>query len=149
MQRGWLYINHSANFIKKTWNLGSIPKKDVLVMANVVGVYPGIPHKAGLKKALREVLDKRKEHTILTNELIRMTEFVLKNNHFQFNGQTKQQISGTATGIKFGPPYACLFMDKIETVLLETQELQASVWFRYIDNFFLSGQMVSKNFELF
>ena len=42
-----------------------------------------------------------------------MADFVLKNNYFEFNGQIKQQISGTAIGTKFAPPYACLFMDKI------------------------------------
>ena len=63
-----------------------------------------------------------------------MADFVLKNNYFEFNGQIKQQISGTAIGTKFAPPYACLFMDKIETAFLETQELQPLVWFRYIDS---------------
>ena len=49
------------------------------------------------------------------------------------------------------PPDACLFMDKIETAFLESQVLQHSVWFRYIeakDNF-LSRHMVSKNFNFF
>ena len=52
-----------------------------------------------------------------------MADFVLKNSYFEFNGQIKQQISGSAIGTKFAPPYACLFMDKIETAFLETQEL--------------------------
>ena len=65
-----------------------------------------------------------------------MADFVLKNNCFEFNGQIKQQISGTAIGTKFGPPYVWLFMDKIETAFLETQELQPLVWFRYIDDTF-------------
>ena len=77
-----------------------------------MGLYPSIPYEAGLK-ALREVLDKREQHIIPTSELIRMADFVLKNNYFEFNGQIKQQISGTAIGTKFAPPYACLFMDKI------------------------------------
>ena len=113
-----------------------------------MGLHSSIPHEAGLK-ALREVLDKREQHTIPTSELIRMADFVLKNNYFEFNGQIKQQISGTAIGTKFAPPYACLFMDKIETAFLETQELQPLVWSRYIDDIFLSGHMVSKNFKLF
>ena len=100
-----------------------------------MGLYHSIPHEAGLK-ALREVLDKREQHTIPTSELIRMADFVLKNNYFEFNGQIKQQISGTAIGTKFAPPYACLFMDKIETAFLETQQLQPLVWFRYIDDIF-------------
>ena len=65
-----------------------------------------------------------------------MAGFVLKNNYFKFNRQIKQQISGTAIGAKFAPPYACLFLDKIETAFFQTQELQPLVWFRYIDDIF-------------
>ena len=108
-------MKDSGHFIKMTRNLGSIPENAILVRLNVVGLHPSILHEVGLK-ALREVLNKRKQHSIPTSELIRMADFVLKNNYFEFNGQIKQQISGTAIGTKFAPPYACLFMDKIETV---------------------------------
>ena len=110
--RGWSYIKDSDDFIKRTRNLYSIPENAILVTADVVGLYPSIPHEAGLK-ALREVLDNREQHTIPTSELLMMADFVLKNNYFEFNGQIKQQISGTAIGNKFAPPYASLFMDKI------------------------------------
>ena len=65
-----------------------------------------------------------------------MADFVLKNNYFELNKQIKQQISGTAIVTKLAPPYACLFMNKMETAFLETQEKQPSVWFRYIDDIF-------------
>ena len=79
-----------------------------------------------------EVLDKREKHTIPTSELTTMADFVLKNNYFEFNGQIKQQISRTAIGTKFAPPYACLFLDNIGTGFLENQEVKPLVWFRYI-----------------
>ena len=133
MQRGC--IKDSGDFIKKTQNLDSIPENAILVMADVVGLYPSIPHEAGLK-ALREAFDKREQHTIPISELIRMADSVLKNNYFEFNRQIKQYISGTTIGTKFALPYACLFIDKIETAFLETQELQPLAWFRCIDNIF-------------
>ena len=34
-----------------------------------------------------------------------MADIVLKNNYFEFNGQIKQQISGTAIVPKFAPTY--------------------------------------------
>ena len=49
-----------------------------------------------------------------------MAQFVLKNNFFEFNNDAFQQISGTATGTKCAPPYACIFMDQIETKFLRT-----------------------------
>ena len=65
-----------------------------------------------------------------------MTEFVLKNNYFQFKGKVKQQISGTAIGTKFAPTYACVFMDQEETDFQRAQEKAPLVWFRYIDDIF-------------
>ena len=108
--------------------MGLIPENAILVTPDVVGLYPSIPHKAGLK-AHREVLNKREKHTIPTSELIRMEDFVLKNNYFEFNGKIKQQISGTSVGTKLAPPYECLFMDKIQTAFVE-------MWLRYIDDIF-------------
>ena len=85
MQREWSYIKDSGDFIKKIRNLSSIPDNAILVTADVVSLYPSIPHEAGLK-ALREVFDKREQYTIPTTELLRMTDFLLKNNYFEFNG---------------------------------------------------------------
>ena len=48
-------------------------------------------------------------------------EFVLKNNFFKFNSQIKQQISGTAIGSKCAPTYACILMNKVETVFGKTK----------------------------
>ena len=101
----------------------------------MVGLYPSIPHEVGLR-ALREALNKRDEKIIPTEELLKMAEFVLKNNYFEFGNKIKQQISGTAIGTKFAPPYACIFMSNLETKFLESQHLQPLVWLRYINNIF-------------
>ena len=136
-----------GNFIKKGTEFRLNPRECSFSHSGRC-LYPSKPHEVGLK-FLREVLDKREQHTIPTSEPISMAYFVLKNNYFEFNGQIQQSISGTAIGTKFAPPYACLFMDKIETAFLETQELQPLVWFRYIDDIFLSGHFVSIKFQLF
>ena len=64
-----------------------------------------------------------------------MAEFVLNNNYFEFDSKVKEQISGTAIGTKFAPPYVCIFMDKVEREILEDTKLW--VWLRYIDIFFI------------
>ena len=122
MQESWSYIKDLNDFINKMKNLKGIHKDTLLVKADVLGLYPSIPHEAGLK-ALKESLDKGENRNIATNDLIRMAEFVLKNNYFEFNGQVKQQISGTAIGTKFAPAYASIFMDNVEGKFLETQLL--------------------------
>ena len=65
-----------------------------------------------------------------------MAEFALKNNLFEFNNKVFQQISGTAKGTKFAPPFACIYMDTDLQDFLETQELQPLLWLRFFDNIF-------------
>ena len=96
-------------YLRGIQNLKDIPKDAFLVMADVVGLYPSIPHDAGLK-TLKEALDKRENRKISTNDLLRMAEFFLKNNYFKSNGQVKQQITGTAIGTKFAPTYTLAFL---------------------------------------
>ena len=136
MKNSWSYLKDSGDFVKKMKNISSIPEDTILVTANVVGLYPSIPHTAGLV-ALREALDNREVKKIPTEDLVKMAEFVLKNNYFEFNGCIKQKISGAVIGRKFTPPYACIFMDKFETNFRKTLTLQPLVWFRYIDDVFM------------
>ena len=135
MQKGDSYIKDTGDFLNKIKNINAIPENAILVTADVVGLSPSIPHQAGLE-ALREALEKRKTHKAPTSKLIKMAEFVLKNNYFQFSDKVYQQISGTAIGTKFAPPYACIFMDQVESKFLQTQKFQPLVWFRYIDDIF-------------
>ena len=76
--------------------------------ADVVDLYPNIPHKAGFK-SLKEALDRRRKKKMSTEDLVKMAEFVLKNNCLEFDRIVYQQVSGTAIGAKFTPPYACTF----------------------------------------
>ena len=89
MQSSKSYIKDSGDFIRKIKDIPFISSNAILVTADLVGLYPSIPHDSGLK-ALRNILDKRKNQNILTVDLIKMTEFVLRNNYFEFNGKVKQ-----------------------------------------------------------
>ena len=90
-----------------------------MVATDVVSLYSGIPHADGLE-ALSAKLEEREDKGIATEDLLQMAGFVLKNNFFEFDSKIKQQISGTAIGTKFAPPYVCIFMDKFETDFLTT-----------------------------
>ena len=86
-----------------------MPPNAILVTADVVGLYPSILHEAGLK-AMYEKLEERVEKKIPSSELVNIAEFVLKNNYFEFDSKVKKQISRTAIGTKFAPPYPCIFI---------------------------------------
>ena len=117
------------------WNVVSIPNGAILVTSDVLALYPSIPHEAGLT-ALKDALGNRENKSISTEDIIKMACFVLQNSYFEFNGIVKQQISGAAIGTKFAPTYACIFMDKLETDFLNTQEYLPLAWYRYIDDIF-------------
>ena len=135
MQEGWSYIKDSGDFIKELRNIDHIPQDANMVTTDVVGLYPSIPNDNGLEP-LKKVLDNRENKKISTDDLTKMTELVLKNDYFEFNGKLKKQISGTAIRTKFTSPYACIFMNEVETEFLETQKYKSLIWFRYIDDAF-------------
>ena len=74
-----------------------------------------------------------------------MAEFVLKNNYFEFGRSVYQQVSGTAIDTKFAPPYACIFMDRLENSFLEKQTLKPLVWLHYMTISLLYGRIVKKS----
>ena len=110
------YIKDTADFLDKLKDLGEIPERAILVNADVVGLYPSIPHTEG-REVLRKQYDKFLHKKVPTEDIIKMADFVLKNNFFEFNYKFFQQILGTAIGTKFAlPPYDCIFMDYIDDV---------------------------------
>ena len=126
MQNGGSYIKGSGDFLMKIKNLGSLPESAILVTEDMVDLYPSILHEAGLQ-ALEEALKNRNLKQISADKLLKMAQFVLKNNFFEFHNDVFQQISGTAAGTKFALSYACIFMDQIEAKFLRTQSQQPTV----------------------
>ena len=91
MQNGWSYIRDSNDFNNKIKNLENIRSNSILVTADIVGLYPSIPHESGLK-AIKEVLENRARKSVPTSDKHKMLEFVLNNNYFEFNSNVKQQL---------------------------------------------------------
>ena len=100
-----------------------------------MGLYPSIPHEAGLK-ALFEKLEQRADKKIPSTDLAEMAEFILKNNFFEFETKTIQQISGAAIGTKFVPPYACLFIYSIVNDFVDSEIVKPCLWLRFIEDIF-------------
>ena len=138
MQNGLSYIRDCQHFLERIKTIGNIPENVILVTADVVVLYPNVPHQAGLN-ALKNALEKSDLKKIPTEDLVKMAEFVLKNNLFEFNSKVYQQKSGTAIGTKFAPPCACIYMDEVEQKFLETQDKKPLIWLRYIDDIFFIG----------
>ena len=78
MKQGNSYIKDAGDFLEKLRAIGEIPKGAILVTADVVGLYPSIPHDESLK-VLWNQYDKFIDKTAPTEDIIKMAEFVCKN----------------------------------------------------------------------
>ena len=61
-----------------------VPEGSFLVTADAVGLYPSIPHKEWIL-ALKNKFEEQTSSKIPTNDLVKLAEFFLKNNFFEFN----------------------------------------------------------------
>ena len=107
----------------------------MFITAYIGGLNPLIPHYSGLK-LLKNILDKRRNQNISNTGLIKMIEFVLRNNYFEFNGRVKQQKSGAEIGPKCAPTYAWICVNEFENGFLSLRNDKPLVWLRYINDVF-------------
>ena len=134
MKQGESYIRDTGDFLAKLKAAGEAPKGAILVTGDVLGLYPSIPHSEGLD-SLKKQYENYPSKKTSTEDIRKMANFILKNNLFEFDSKFYKQISGTAIGTKFAPPYACIFMDHM-TEFLKTQDIKPWFWKRFIDNVF-------------
>ena len=89
-------------------------------------------------EAFREELEKREDHSIPTEFLIKLLKLVMECNIFKFNNKFWIQLLGTSMGTRVAPTYANLFMGKLEKQMLENCPDQLKkflyTWKRYIDD---------------
>ena len=138
------------HFLNKLKSLGKLPRRTILCTIEIVGLYPNIPHSEGLT-SFERFLELRDNKQISSDTLTELAEIVLKYNIFEFDEKTFKQVRGTAIGTNFAPPYAILFMADLEEKILNAFEEKPMIWWRYIDDIFLFGNMEKnlwKNFSI-
>ena len=127
------YIKDTNHFINITKEL-ELEETDHIVTLDVSALYTNIPITEGLE-ALKTFLTKHydnKTSRMVTN----LAKLVLENNFFEFNGTMSLQTAGTAMGTRMAPSYAIIYMDNLETKLLQRSPIKPKLWKRYIDDIF-------------
>ena len=76
---------------------------------DVKSLFTNIAHKEGIKYT-REALTERQDKNVPTEFIIRILDFILKNNIFNFDNQFFSQQIGATMGSKPAPSYANIFM---------------------------------------
>ena len=118
-------VVHLKTFIKDEYDFlrkfpKQIPANSRIVCCDVTSLYTSIPTDLGIK-ALDYWLTKLSSlvHDRFTKPFIlEAVKFVLEKNFFQFNSTMWHQLSGTAMGKSFAPPYACLTLGYLEETIL-------------------------------
>ena len=107
-----------------------------------------IPYDYGLETLRKRVNDLQRQRYLLRT-YCKWRNMFLKIFFFEFYGEVKQQKSGTAICTKFKPPFACIFMDEIETESFKSEELQPFLWLSYINGIFLIWTHGKQNLDSF
>ena len=118
----------------------SLPANCKPIALDLKSMYSNIPTEEGLE-AFRKELEKRDDKTIPTDFLIKLLRLVLESNVFEFNTEFWIQLLGTAMGTRAAPTYANIFMNWLETEMLENcpDHLKTLIfdWKRFIDDILL------------
>ena len=77
---------------------------------------------------MRKALDLRKGKRISTESLIKLAEYVLKNNNFEHNLSFYNQLRGTAIGTKMALSYAIIFLGDLEERFFNNCDISPRVW---------------------
>ena len=148
VKSGVSYIKDTNNFLFKLKNLGKILENEFLVTADVVELYPSIPHDEGLE-VLRKQLNAFDNKSIPTEDLVKMAEFVLKNNYFEFNSTVKHQIRERLLELNLlHRMHVSLWITLKENFSI-SEQIQSWIWFRYIDDIFFIWTASEKELDEF
>ena len=130
MQYSWSYIKDCGTSSKKLKILAKFQMSSDSILVCL------------MRLALRKRLSGNSPK-VSTENIIRMADFVLKNNFFWIQRLDQTTKIRSSYWHKFAPPYACIFMDKVE--FLKSQELQPFLWLRLNDDIFLYGLTEKKS----
>ena len=136
MQQKGSYIKDSGDFIKKKLKeIKEVANDAIKVTADVFGLYPIIRHDVGLE-GLRKTLDDRVNKKMVLRTLLKWQNLFCKITTLNLMVKLNNNFLATTIGTEFAPPYACIFMEKVEIQFLESQVYKLLVWFWYIDDVF-------------
>ena len=128
------YVKDTNDFLNKLKHMDKFSEGAILVTIDVVGLYPHSLHNEGVE-AIRKILNTRTNQEIPTDDIVDLAELVLKNNNFEFDGKHFLQKCGIGT--RMAPAYANIFMDDLESRLLDLAPVKPYLWLRYIDDIFM------------
>ena len=133
----WKQSRHSPKTqdTSDTINLPNLPEGACLVTADVVSTYNNIPHREGTETGIQHIKNNialLPENSPRPGTIQSSLNIILTNNHLQYNDMFFQQTMGTICA----SPYASIFMQKMESQILNHEPHYINFWCRFIDDCF-------------
>ena len=135
MKMGRSFIANTTDLINKL-SLLTLPPDCLLVTLDVSSLYTNISHQDALDAVSTAFSDYNAPHLPPLDIFKQLVNFVLKNNVFNFNGETFHQLHGVAMGTKLAPALANIFLAQLEEKYIEGCPNPPLAWLRYIDDVF-------------
>ena len=130
------YLKDTNDVLSKI-NEMVIPGDALIVTADVDAMYTNIEHEQGLA-AIRQALKDHPDPSRPPDEvLLKLLDWGLSRNDFEFDGEFYLQTCGTAMGKKFSPSYANIFMAQWEKRVLSQAQLKPLIYKRFLDDIFM------------
>ena len=134
---------HFLRVLEQENEIGPPLENVILVTIEVSSLYTNIPLFEGIEE-VRNVLQDREDISVPTEFICRMLEQVLTAKIFEFDQKLFLQKIGTAMGTVCAPPFANIFMNKIDILLRELarnivkdNEDPIRLYKRFLDDIFM------------
>ena len=123
--------------LEKSFPELKVPHGTIIVSMDVVALYPSIPIHDGIKAVMEKLAEHQSDVDLLgmsLEEVEGLLNLVLNNNYFKFDDAVYKQRHGVAMGNHLAPPFAIVFMDKLERKMLITAQKAPEFFDRYVDD---------------
>ena len=113
------YLEDTPDFLReivKINNGSKLESNTVLVTMDAVGLFTNIIHEDGMEE-MEIKLNEREKKNIPTEFIMKLMNIILYQNIFEFHDSLWMQNIGAAMGSKPIPPYANIFMAKIDRMI--------------------------------
>ena len=123
------YLEDTPNFLRYIKEINQEEKlsnNSMLVVIDVIGLYPNIPPDEGVQ-SVGEQLKENPDSKVPAGLIMRLLQLILDYSVFEFDQKLYQQLFGTSMGTKPAPSYANVFIArnidlKIMKILQKSQE---------------------------